>query len=119
MRSMMPAMMSQMFAGGREWGSTMMDRMMNMMRSEVGEEGPPRASSPETPEEEPGGMMEWMGRMMERSFTSMSPEEMTSTMHEIVPRMMESCFSQMNAEQRKGMLSMCRGILDDIEKKYE
>jgi len=59
-----------------------------------------------------------MPRMMDYCFTDMSPDEMISTIHEMVPKMMESCFSKMSVEQRKSMLSMCRGILDDIEKRY-
>ncbi len=74
-----------------------------------------------TPEE----MIEMMGKMMSTMMpammdpcsASMNPREMTSTMHEMVPKMMESCFREMTVEQRRGMLSMCRSMLDEIEEK--
>lgn len=63
-------------------------------------------------------MMAGMHDMMEKAFAKMSGEEIGSMMHGVMPKMMESCFSKMNDEQREGMLKMCRGVLDDIDKKY-
>ena len=63
-------------------------------------------------------MSTMMPAMMEKFASSMDPEEMTSTMHEMVPKMMESCFGKMSVEQRKGMLSMCRSMLDELEQKH-
>ena len=67
-------------------------------------------------------MMAMMGQMMpgmmEQCFASMSPEAMSTMMHEMMPRMMEGCFSKMDAEQRRGMLTMCRQMLDQMEAKY-
>ncbi len=63
-------------------------------------------------------MSTMMPAMMEQFASSMNPEEMTSTMHEMVPKMMESCFGKMSVEQRKGMLSMCRSMLDELEQKH-
>ena len=118
MGSLMPAMMSQMF-GGEGGMPSMMMQMMRGMMGDGGEKGErPGVSVAEAQGEKPEEMMDTMSRMMDQGFASMSPEEMASTMHEVVPKMMESCFSKMDVEQRKGMLSMCRGILDDMEKRY-
>ncbi len=46
----------------------------------------------------------------------MSPEQMMGMMHEVMPKMMESCFAKMSAEERASTLSMCRSMLDNLEK---
>jgi hypothetical protein len=56
--------------------------------------------------------------MMENSFSEMEGGEIESMMHDMMPKMMEGCFSKMTEEQRQGMLTMCRGMLDEIEEKY-
>lgn len=58
-----------------------------------------------------------MPKMMNELSRSMSPDAMVSMMHEMVPKMMEACFSNMSVEQKQGMLTMCRGMLDEMEKK--
>ena len=62
--------------------------------------------------------MGMMSKMMEGAFANMNGEEIGNMMHEVMPSMIKSCFSKMNAEERKGMLNLCREILDEIEKKY-
>ena len=64
-------------------------------------------------------MSQMMPKMMEQCFAKMSGEEMGAMMRDMMPKMMESCFSKMNPEQRKGMLNMCREMLDQIEAKYQ
>lgn len=59
-----------------------------------------------------------MPAMMDQCAKSMSPDEMVSTMHEMVPRMMESCFGKMSVGQRKAMISMCHGMLDELQEKH-
>ncbi len=66
----------------------------------------------------PGGMADLMPDMMEGSFEQMRPEDMERMMHDAMPKMMETCFSRMEDEQRRGMLSMCRQALDQIEEKF-
>lgn len=66
----------------------------------------------------PGGMAHLMPDMMEGSFDQIRPEDLEHMMHDAMPKMMENCFSRMNGEQRRGMLSMCRETLDEIEEKY-
>ena len=68
--------------------------------------------------ESEGGMMRMISKMMESVFTNMNGEEIGDMIKKVMPNMMESSFSKMNTEQRKEMLSMCREILDEIERKY-
>lgn len=56
--------------------------------------------------------------MMEQCFAVMGADGILSMMQEMCPKMMDLCVSKMNIGQRKRMLSMCRKILDEIEKKY-
>ena len=76
--------------------------MMNMMGGGKGE----------------AGMMGMMSKMMAGAFANMNGEEIGNMIHEVMPNMMESCFSKMDVEQRKGMLKICREILNEIESKY-
>ncbi len=64
-----------------------------------------------SPEDMMGMMHEMMPKMMENC------SDFMSMMHEEMPKMMENCFGKMSAEERASMLSMCRGMLDDLEKK--
>ena len=49
----------------------------------------------------------------------MPAEQMEEMMENMMPRMMDSCFSQMDGERREFMLRHCRGMLDEMEQKYE
>lgn len=63
-------------------------------------------------------MGEMMPKMMDQCAQSMSGAQMGEAMHEMVPKMMESCFAKMDPEQRASMFSMCRTMLDDMEKRF-
>ena len=65
-----------------------------------------------------GMMPKMMPTVMEGVCGSMEGKDMGKMMHEVMPKMMEGCFSKMNSEERKGMLSMCRSMLDGIEEKH-
>jgi hypothetical protein len=66
-----------------------------------------------------GAMMKGvMPKVMEGMFGSMEGKDMGKMMHEVMPKMMEGCFSKMNSEERRGMLSMCRSMLDGIEENH-
>ncbi len=62
------------------------------------------------PEDLMGMMRDMMPKMMEHC------SEFVGMMHEEMPKIMKSCFGKMDADQRASMLSMCRGMLDDLEK---
>ncbi len=64
-----------------------------------------------SPEDMMGMMHEMMPKMMGHC------SEFMSMMHEEMPKMMESCFRKMSADERASMLSMCRSMLNDLEKK--
>ncbi len=49
----------------------------------------------------------------------MSSEDLMGMMHEEMPKIMKSCFGKMSEEERVSMLSMCRGMLDDLEKEMK
>lgn len=55
--------------------------------------------------------------MMEKCRGLMSGEGLGEAMRAMAPKMMESCSAKMDAEQRASMLSMCRVMLDDLEKR--
>lgn len=63
-----------------------------------------------SPEDMMGMMQEMMPKMMEDC------SQFMGMMHEEMPNIMKSCFSKMNEEEQASMLSMCRGMLDDLEK---
>ena len=63
-----------------------------------------------SPEDMMGMMHEMMPKMMERC------SDFMSMMHEEMPKIMRSCFGKMDAEQRASTLSMCRSVLNDLEK---
>jgi hypothetical protein len=104
MDRMMKSMMGRMSQEKKEamMGKMMPEMMMGMMGDDKGE----------------GGMAGMMSKMMPQMMEGMKAENMTAMMHEMMPKMMDSCFSQMTPEQRRGMLGMCRDMLDQIEKKY-
>ena len=87
------------------WAQKMAPKMMEKFFSDV---------KPEDMEK----MMGMMHDMMERSFADMEAGDIESMMRDMRPKMMDGCFSKMSAEQRQGMLSMCRGMLDQIEETY-
>jgi len=43
---------------------------------------------------------------------------MVDMMHQAKPKMMEHCFSTMDDAQRRDVLAMCRGTLDEMEEKF-
>jgi hypothetical protein len=66
-----------------------------------------------------GAMMKGvMPKVMEGVFGSMEGKDMGKMMHEVMPKMMEGCFSKMDSEERRGMLYMCRSMLDGIEQRH-
>lgn len=77
-------------------------RMMNMMMGR---------KSPED-------MTKMMGEMMPQMMGKMGHEEIERMMLDIMPCMMDACFSEMDRERRQFMLTHCRGMLDQIDKKY-
>ena len=44
--------------------------------------------------------------------------EIEGMMVSMMPRMMDTCFSGIERERREFMLTHCRGMLDEMEKKY-
>lgn len=46
----------------------------------------------------------------------LSPKDRMSMMHEEMQKMMASCFATMSDQERASTLSMCRNMLDDLEK---
>ncbi len=60
-----------------------------------------------------------MPRMMEKCFESAGPHEMISSVREVLLRSIESCYVKMKRKQRKRMISMCRELLDDIERVHD
>ncbi|MBI4297018.1 MAG: hypothetical protein HY676_00620 [Chloroflexi bacterium] len=71
-----------------------------------------------SPEKMRAMMESMMPAMMEQCFASMKGESIGPMMHEMMPKMMNTCFSRMDAQQRQDMLTMCRDMLAQIEKKY-
>jgi hypothetical protein len=63
-------------------------------------------------------MAQMMNGMTEKCFAEMDGEEICTIIHDFMPEMMDSCFSKMNDEQQKGMLDLCRDMLNEVEKKY-
>ena len=90
-------------------GGGMMDMMATMM---------PKMMEGMKAEDMMAMMGQMMPTMMEQCHTKMSADDMGAMMHEMMPKMMDSCFSMMDGEQRRGMLGMCRGMLDQMEAKY-
>jgi len=75
--------------------AAMMNEVMPMMMEKMG----------------PAGMAKMMPAIME-------PSEMVDMMHEAKPKMTEHCFSTMDDAQRRDVLAMCRGALDEMEEKF-
>ena len=48
-----------------------------------------------------------------------APELMERMMENVMPQMMDGCFGQMSQERREFMLGHCRGLLDQMDAKYE
>ena len=101
MEKMMGRMMGKMsFEEKEKMMMKMMPQMMGMMGGEEGE----------------GGMTGMMSKM--KGMGSMQSGEMKQMMHETMPRMMRECFGHMEAEDRKETLTMCRSMLDGIEREF-
>ena len=47
------------------------------------------------------------------------PRFMIGMVEHVMPRMMGHCFALLHPDQRRFMLAHCRGMLDEIEAKYE
>ena len=62
--------------------------------------------------------MEMMEEMMPKMMGGMKTEDMMGMMHKAMPKMMENCMASMSKEERKEMLTLCRGMLDKMEKKF-
>ncbi len=63
-------------------------------------------------------MAQMMNGKIEKCFAELDEEEIGTMIHDFMPEMMDNCFSKMNGEQQKGMLELCRNMLNEVEKKY-
>ena len=48
-----------------------------------------------------------------------APALMERMMENVMPQMMDTCFGQMSQERREFMLGHCRGLLDQMDAKYD
>jgi len=71
-----------------------------------------------TPEDMMDMMHSMMPKMMEFFLGGEDPKGKMEGIHEFMPTMMEDCLSGMNEEERKNMFNFCRGMLDEMEKKF-
>ena len=70
------------------------------------------------PEKMRAMMAQMMPSMMDQFHGKMGEGQMHDMMHAMMPPMMDRCFVQMDIDERRGILRMCREMLDDIEEEY-
>jgi len=56
--------------------------------------------------------------IMDKSFTSMTGQEINEVLHKIMSGTLEKCFVKMDTEQKKKLMTMCRTMLEELEKRH-
>jgi len=104
----------------------MMNKMMEKKLSSMSKEEKmkmmetmmPKMMEGMTPDDMMGMMHSMIPKMMEFFLGGENPQEKAEGIHEFMPAMMEDCMSDMADEDRKNLLGFCRGMLDNMEKKF-